>query len=1436
MDGKFLKAVFVSAVFCLLLPPLASTQHNHEAMKALQTLKLRSESSVRTRWHDDRGTVRSLYNLTIPAPAGTPETSARRFLNDHRSLFGMTDPGVELRLEGVQQSLTGRHIRLRQYYRGVEVCGGDISVHTDRFGQVRVVHSNYFPKINTGVAASLPAGSAVDIAVNATNAYSITGSPQSKLVIFPNREALKMDDYTDAYRLAHRVIVRSQRPAGTWEYIIDASTGEIMRRRNLLRFFEGQGRVFNPNPVVALQDTTLEDMSDSDKAIPEEAYSDVTLLGLDGSGYLDGIHVSTRLTTNRAYEPSLEFNYSRRDDRFEEVMAYYHIDSIARYIIDLGFDSLMSNWQVPVNAHVSDEDNAFYDPFDGSINFGDGGIDNAEDAEAIAHEYGHAIWDKQISYMEWNNESDAMSEGLSDFLAAGFFSAVSNGFGDTRAFDWVFSAGTGGRSLVSNKHYPEDMGWDEHDNGKIWSACLWQFLEAMGRDDSIKMAVESLFYLAPDARFIDGALAIEFVDLQLNEGANADLIQQVFADRGIYAEPTFDPDAFEDNDVLANAKAVELSFLPEDVEFLTIDSAGDDDYYKFELYDDRIVHVSIRYRFFNGSDYPLLGLVLMDSSGGIIEDSPVEVSEAYQSENFVTTGPMELTAGTYVVAVLDNADVTTDYELLIAADIEHPVEIGDGYYPQFIDFPGDVDKFPFDGQKGQLLDIIVHRRDKGSKTDTFLELYDSDDKLLMKSDDVAYTNPHYDPRGLSRIPSFSVPSDGVYYVVINNVDDNVGGVEYGYDLTIVEDDHAECFSGKETPIGFGESVTGMINYYGDIDGFRFPAKKGQFISVEVEPSSNGFALKNGELYIWSPNREIVARFETDPLNPVDPYIDRFRIPMSGNYCITISYYNGAPERWAQYSLTLTENLDDHAGYGSGEETPLVFGERMAGSIDFEGDDDGFYFLALKGQVIALEVAAQHASSPLDAFVELFDASGGRLESVDDYGFSKDPILPGFEITGDGIYYVRVSSYEGGGSDYTYTLILSEGKIPEDDHGYYVETATEIILNEPVAGTINYPNDDDLFVFSAAEGDIISIDIDAAVDGSSLDSVLALISPEEQILKWSDDHEDSPDSLIRDFQIPADGSYYVGVAAADANGGNDYSYTLLVSKAEDTCVGLVYPQYDVNQDGKVDIFDLVIVGTHFGEIFADAAPGALFGQPRSASPEGSLHLSMKPSVNDTRQLTVSVEITPIADLYGYHLSLYYDPNALELLSASPDQALTGGYWNVSPKSAQVNVTQTRQGATKGVNATGSLVTLVFNVRDAREITPQSSIGLATAQFADSQARAIPISAVDKPAAITDLFPAKPVLLQNYPNPFNPETWIPYKLSVDSDVLISIYDIKGTLVRRLDLGRQNVGTYVTRDRAAYWDGRNDAGEQIASGLYFFSIRTDTFTATRKMAVKR
>ena len=147
--------------------------------------------------------------------------------------------------------------------------------------------------------------------------------------------------------------------------------------------------------------------------------------------------------------------------------------------------------------------------------------------------------------------------------------------------------------------------------------------------------------------------------------------------------------------------------------------------------------------------------------------------------------------------------------------------------------------------------------------------------------------------------------------------------------------------------------------------------------------------------------------------------------------------------------------------------------------------------------------------------------------------------------------------------------------------------------------------------------------------------------------------------------------------------------------------------------------------------------------------------------------------------------------------------------------------------------------------------QGDISAADVQVLLTQAKTLPETVQADPAhqhriavleqllaTLTEVpvVPKRTALLLNYPNPFNPETWIPYQLSAAADVTVSIYSVDGNLVRTLILGHQTVGVYKSKNRAAYWDGRNEYGERVASGLYFYTLTAGDFTATRKMLIRK
>ena len=141
-------------------------------------------------------------------------------------------------------------------------------------------------------------------------------------------------------------------------------------------------------------------------------------------------------------------------------------------------------------------------------------------------------------------------------------------------------------------------------------------------------------------------------------------------------------------------------------------------------------------------------------------------------------------------------------------------------------------------------------------------------------------------------------------------------------------------------------------------------------------------------------------------------------------------------------------------------------------------------------------------------------------------------------------------------------------------------------------------------------------------------------------------------------------------------------------------------------------------------------------------------------------------------------------------------------------------------------------LAYHGAALHSTTIQNWIDMAHA--ADDGSLAFQLGIANLKRLLAAMLPDKTALLANYPNPFNPETWIPYYLAHAADVTLTIYDIKGVVVRQLSLGYQQAGYYTERAKAAYWDGRNNLGESVGSGVYFYQLEAGNFSATRKMLI--
>jgi zinc metalloprotease ZmpB len=306
----------------------------------------------------------------------------------------------------------------------------------------------------------------------------------------------------------------------------------------------GTGQVFLPNPVADLQDQSLTDQKDANYAALQSAYHIVTLTNLNGSGYLQGDWANIRGETgNPAFSATNTFIYTRNDDRFEQVMAYYWVTEAQKYFQSLGFGSKyrpinMESQDIRINQYGID--NSFsWDKHD-VMRFGKGGVDDAEDAEVILHEYGHAVQDSQMVPFGFggSEEAGAIGEGFGDYLAVTVSNVIAPTSDPACVADWDSVSYTSRvphclRRVDTDLHYPQDMRGEVHYDGQIWSRALWDIRQALGHEVADTIILEAQFQFAPDTSMPAAAQATVDAAQSLYGATEAAAVRAAFQARGI---------------------------------------------------------------------------------------------------------------------------------------------------------------------------------------------------------------------------------------------------------------------------------------------------------------------------------------------------------------------------------------------------------------------------------------------------------------------------------------------------------------------------------------------------------------------------------------------------------------------------------------------------------------------------------------------------------------------------------------------------------------------------------------------------------------------------------------------------------------------------------------------------------------------------------------
>jgi hypothetical protein len=417
--------------------------------------------------------------------------------------------------------------RFQQRVGGRPVIGAQAIVDDAPGAAPRLVADSTRPDIERPAPARVTRESVIGIASRHVGVTKLRGNVSAALGIQPG----------EGGTLVWRVLIPAARPLGDFEVLVDAARGQVVNRRNLLEHFRtGKARLYNPNPVAEHGGARglHKDHHGRDTLLLRKLRRPVSITNLDdGQDCLRGRWVHAQRGRKKKETCKRDLGWSkitRSDGRFDALMVYFQINRAQAYIQSLGFSNSnhspngIADRAQRAIANAFKADNSFYSPATGDIRYGSGGVDDAEDADVILHEYGHAMQDSQSPAFGHSSgfQPAALAEGSSDYWAAAMSSLGprTSNEDDVCIFDWDAttygrfyprvpperSGRRCGRRTDFSRTLPKarrgGCGTDIHCVGQVWSTALWNIRKALvahrprsggARMDQIYLASQFLY-------------------------------------------------------------------------------------------------------------------------------------------------------------------------------------------------------------------------------------------------------------------------------------------------------------------------------------------------------------------------------------------------------------------------------------------------------------------------------------------------------------------------------------------------------------------------------------------------------------------------------------------------------------------------------------------------------------------------------------------------------------------------------------------------------------------------------------------------------------------------------------------------------------------------------------------------------------------------------
>ena len=458
--------------------------------------------------------------------------------------------GVSMRLTHQTESPGGVHLLFEQLYNSVKVYRSQIKVNMNKKGSIISLFDNSF-SMNSISNEAFPS----QVVVNSYAKINGINKPY-------RHEKVYFSDGNEMLPATRFEIFKGDE---FYEIIINNKGIEIYHKDLALYAKAPQDsivscKIFLPDPLTTANvtyGTPYIDNNDTDVAeLLDQIVSDSMTVTFENDTFkLESPYVKITEHSFPDVQPAVsttpDFSFTRSQDGFEDVNAFYHINVFQNYIQSLGFDSLV-NYQIHVDVHgLFGQDNSMFINTTNPprLTFGEGGVDDAEDADVIIHEYGHAISHSAAPFTNSGTERQALDEALGDYLASSY-SRYLNPFKWENVFSWDgHNEFWLGRSSISTDHYPEDLQNNLYEDADIWSSTIMEIWGDIGREETDKIMLQSLYSYASNMTMSDAALLLIQADSLLNNGLHHTAICFRLYNRGLYMNCVLGTEEFRISDL-----------------------------------------------------------------------------------------------------------------------------------------------------------------------------------------------------------------------------------------------------------------------------------------------------------------------------------------------------------------------------------------------------------------------------------------------------------------------------------------------------------------------------------------------------------------------------------------------------------------------------------------------------------------------------------------------------------------------------------------------------------------------------------------------------------------------------------------------------------------------------------------------------------------------